>query len=265
MTHPNGSGTPQESQEDQVQPQSPADSEGLPASPTEPEYIHLRADQLHAEIARLERENEDFARLFNTRIGDKAAKKYQPQLEERDRKIEDLNRELRRRDILSMDEEEIETKFASDPEFAREYAELVHYQPPTQDQTDETTIITAVNEAFDWARSQGLDDDAIARIQQKAANEEYDREGESWVYSLQRMQQDLAQELFRKQTPTPPRTNPNLSSGPDLTPPNRQRGSVSAEVPKTIAEFKALPVSRQNEILDDPEGLAAVEELAKRG
>lgn len=264
MTHPNGSGDPQESQGDA---QSQADSEGLPASPTEPEYIHLRADQLHAEIARLERDNEDFARLFNTRIGDKAAKKYQPQLEDRDRKIEDLNRELRRRDILSMDEEEIETKFASDPEFAREYAELVHYQPPAQDQSDETTILTAVNEAFDWARSQGLDDETIAKVQRKAANEEYDREGESWVYSLQRMQQDLSQEIVSRKTstPDPPRTNPNLGSGPDLTPSNRQRGSVSAEVPKTIAEFKALPTSRQYEILDDPEGLAAVEELAKRG
>lgn len=269
MTQPHGSGQPEDNQ-GVDQDQAPAESTEQPASSEEPEYIYLRADQLHAEIARLERENQDFARLFNTRIGDKAARQYKPQIQEREQQIEELQRELRCLDILSMDEDEIEEKFASDPEFAREYAELVHYQP-SRNQPDETEQITsAVNEAFDWARSMGLDERTIGMIQNKAANAEYDREGEPWTYSLQRMQQDLAQQLINQKSSnngSNGSTNPSLTKGgnPDLTPSNRKRGSAAVEVPKTIAEFKALPVSRQNEILDDPEGMAAVERLAQQG
>ena len=238
--------------------------EGESASSEEPEYIQLNAKELHSEIARLEQENQDFSRLFNTRVGDRAARKYQPIIKQKEEEIEDLKMQLKRLEFGNLDVKDIEKRFAQDPEFAKEYAAAVHYKPRSQQPVDETPIITnAINEAFSSARELGLDEATELRIRTQAANGEFTQEGEHWTSSFARMQTAIARELLNK-TPAP-KTNPNLRGGPSLTPPSRKNGSAALNVPKTAAEFNSLPQSVKEEILNDPEGLEAVRALSRKG
>lgn len=243
-------------------------SEGQPdpSAPSEEDFIKLNAKELYPEILRLERENEDFKRVFNTRLGNKAAAQYKPLIQEKEREIEELKKELRRREISSMSEQDIEAKFQSDANFAREYTELVHSQPSTSSPIDETPIIVAaINDALDLARSYGVLETSITEIQNKAAQGGYDIEGEPWQMSLSRMNRDIVSKITSKDSkPAPPTANSSLTkSGPDLSPKSKG-SSVATEVPNTVAEFKALPTSEQNRILATSEGMKAVEDLIKK-
>lgn len=244
--------------------------ETTPASPEE-DFIRLNRKELQSGILQLERENEDFRRLFNTRVGNTAATKYQPIIKQKEQEIEQLRNELFKLEVQQMNEQEVERKFSSDPIWARKYTEAIHQQPPqpSSSNDDEALIIAAVNQTLDFGRSYGLSDSAMTTIQNKASNGAYDIEGESWQQSLQRMQGDILDQIAKKNsgngTKTPPTINKSITEGgPDLSPKTKGGPSAAAlAVPKTVREFNDLPKSRQLEILSDEEGMKAVEALAK--
>lgn len=250
-------------------PSSTVTEQVVPDSAAAPETEYLRLDpaNLQAEIARLKAENQDFLRQYNTDVGNLAARKYQPQIQSRDAELEDLRKQLRRAEIEKMSEKDIEARFASDSSFASEYAELVHYKPQPKIDDPSPLIMEAWEEALDDARASGVTEDFIAKVTEKAAQGGYGSAGEHWARSINRVQKDLANEIIRIKTSPKdgsPASNSNLlKGGPDLTSGNR--GSGSGYNFKSIAEFKARPTSEQMAILATPEGMAAVEELTKRG
>jgi hypothetical protein len=261
MTHPSPS--PEELQPEDGQPAEPT-----PAPSEEEYFLKLDSRNLQAEIARLKAQNQDFLRLYNTDIGNVAARKYKPQIDAKERELADLRMQIRRNEIERMEEKEIEEKFASDPSFAKEYAELVHYKPnPSTYQEDPTPLILEEwEEIMNDARAKGISEDFIVKVTEKASQGGYSAEGEHWSRSLRRLQADITNEAIRihSEKPSKPAINEaSLKGGPDLSSGVSSGGQVSQF--KTIADFKSLPRAEQMSILATSEGKKAVEELAKKG
>jgi len=169
-----------------------------------------------------------------------------------------------------MDEKSIEEKFEKDPVFAKEYAELVHFKPQAMADDPTPIIMEAWNETEEHARNNGVSQEFIDKVLEKAANSGYTGEGEHWSRGITRIQQDFANEIIRikleSAKPSAPAVNDALlnKGSPDTTPASRGN-TASGYTFKTVAEFKSLPVSQQNEILNQPDGMKYVEEIMSKG
>lgn len=176
--------------------------------------------------------------------------------------------EIRRRDIAAMSEKDIETRVATDKAFAQEYVELLHSKPNAPAPVDESVeIASAFNEAIDVARSVGVPEDFIKKVTEKALQGGYEpEEGEHWTASISRINRDFMNEATRKPTaaaPAKPEINPGLTKGgPDTSPVSR--GASTKFTFKTLADFKALSSEERRQIVDSPEGMAAVDALLTR-
>ena len=242
------------------------ETQGDAASSEPEEWIQLNPKQLQAEINRLREENPDFLRIFNTEVGNAAARKYQPQIQARDRQLESERKLRRRLEIERMDEKEIETKFASDPEFAREYADLVHFKPQEQVDDPSDAILEAVDEMISEATAQGLPKESIDKLIARAQAGEFGTPDEHWSRGVARLQRAFTLETvaFKAGSTPPPAVNPKVTKGGPVGS-SASRGADGGKPYnfKTAAEFNALPRAEQERILNDPDGLAAVEQLAK--
>lgn len=240
-------------------------AEGDPAAP-EIDYIRLNPKELSNEIKRLNTENKEFLRIYNSHVGDTAKRKYEPEIRARESQIEDLKTEIRRRDIQAMEPSEIEAKFESDPEFAIEYAKLIHHKPQVQTApVDETPqILSAWEQMMGWAKSKGISADKIEEVTRKAADGEYGSDDVHWSIALQRVQSELADELVSKNGKNPGSTvNSELTkNGPDLT--GASRGIGSSDL-KSLDEFKKLTSAEQRKILNEPEGEEKIQALIRAG
>ena len=250
----------------------PVDAEQVetPGAPSEPEWIKLDPTKLQDSIKALQAENQDFLRLFNTEVGQAAARKYKPEIEARDRKIEDLGKQLRKFEIQSMDEKDIEAKIASDADFAKEWAELIHYKPPVVGDDPTPLILEAYEEAVTTALQRGVSQDFIDKATEKAAQGGYQSGNEPWQTSVRRFENDLVNEALRLSkesgTPETPAVNPSLlKGGPDSSGSRRGDSSGFRAEFKSVKEFKALPADRRAEVVADPEGKKYIEELARKG
>lgn len=242
----------------------------VPDSATpEEDYIRLNRKELSNEIRRLQNEDSEFKQVYSSHVGDAAKRRYEPEIKARDNRIEELQTEIRRRDVQAMSPEEIEAKFESDEQFALEYAKLIHHRPqPQTAPVDETPIIMdAWNSMIDWAESKGVSKTKLNEVTQRAAAGEFSSDNVHWSVSLQRVQAELVDELVKptKSEKVASTINPELTKkGADLT--SASRGSPPVNFTfKTVADFKRLPISEQQAILRTPEGMEAVSELAKKG
>lgn len=235
----------------------------------EPVVITLDAKNLTAEIRRLQQENPDFLQIFNTEVGNTAAKqasrKYEPEIKKLQRELEEERLQRRKAEILGMDEAEITKKFGEDSKFAEEYAKIVHYKPQAVEDDPTPLIAQAWEEAEQFARDNGIGDEFVNTILQKAINGGYTSPDEHWSLGIRRIQQDFTNEILRVKSGTQTAAfNPALVKGSaDVTP--ASRGSGGGFTFKTIRAFKDLPVSQQKEIIDTEEGMKYVEELMKKG
>jgi hypothetical protein len=251
----------------------PEEQQGIPDSgaTSEPEWIKLNPEALTEEIRRLQKENPKFLEVFNTEVGNhaqkQAARKWEPEVKKLQSELESERMQRRRLEILSMPEKDIETKFASDPVFAKEYAELVHYTPKQVEDDDPTPFIRQSWENLEtWARDQGVDDTFVDKILEKAQQGGYATDGH-WSLGMQMIQQDFTNEVLRIKSTSPttdPKINPSLVNGSAVVTP-AGRGQSGGWSFKSRQEFQKLSESQQREILDDPEGLKYVEELVKKG
>ena len=230
--------------------------------------ITLDPKNLVEEIRRLQRENPDFLKIFNNEVGNMADRQnrrnFEPKISQLERELEAERRQRRKLEILGMTEKDIEDKFSKDPVFAKEYAELVHYNP--QDQDDTPQLITAAwEEAVQYAADNGVSQEFINKVAEKAASGGY--EASHWSLSIQKLERDIANEIIRiksTESKADPKVNPNIVNGSaDLSP--KGRGAVTSFSFKTVREFRELPIGKQNEILDSPGGMEYVETLMKKG
>lgn len=250
-------------------PADSADQKPQDGAPIEPEVITLDPKNLTAEIRRLQQENADFLQIFNTEVGNHAAKqasrKYEPEIKKLQRELEEERIQRRKAEILSMDEADITKRFGEDAAFAEDYAKIVHYKPQAVEDDPTPLIAQAWEEAEQFARDNGVSDEFINTVTQKAINGGYASADEHWSLGIRRIQQDFTNEILRVKSGNKAAAfNPALVKGSaDVTP--ASRGSGGGFTFKSVREFKDLPLSEQRSILDQPEGMKYVEELMKKG
>jgi hypothetical protein len=249
---------------------APASPSEPPAASPEPEWLKLDPAKLQESIAELRANNQDFLRLFNTEVGSVAARKYKPEIDARERQIEDLRKQLRKTEIQAMPERDIEAQIASDPDFAKEWAELIHYKPTAYEEDPTPQILEAYEDAVQTALSRGVTQAFIDQVTEKAAQGGYRNDDvESWQTTFRRFEKDLTNEALRvtkSGSPSSPAVNNALlKGGPDGSGSRRGDDSGFRAEFKSVREFKNLPASRRAEVVADTAGKKYVEELMAKG
>lgn len=208
-------------------------------SPAAEEFIQIKRAELHKEIARLEKEDQDFANAFNTAVGRKAARQYQSRLEELQAERDNYQKILRRAEFLAMDPKDVNSRFLTDPIFAREYSELVHHDPnEVATYISNIRLRSEVENILYYGESNGLPAEKIKEYEEAVKTGKYDRDNQgnplTEAAALLQLQRDIWTEITQNNTPTPPASNgsspanppaqaqatpsPAFRSGPDLTP-----------------------------------------------
>ena len=195
-----------------------------------PNLLSLDRTKLHTELQRLERDDKEFANALNTFVGRKAARQYQPQIEELRAANAALEMASRRQQIASMPDADIEQRFRTDPRFAREYAEIVHSSPEDiAAVTQMAQLKVAVEEILNTGIDNGMTPEQAEEFRATIAQGKYDQDSSgrpiTSIVALTRIQQDVMSQVLSSSRPAPtstppeaPKTNPNLlSPGPDVS------------------------------------------------
>ena len=129
-------------------------------------YLRIDKRMLAKEIDRLEREDQDFRSVYNSKIGHKAAKQYQPQIEQLQREKADIEREAFRTWVNAQSSEDITKRFNTDPQFAKAYADLVHMTPQQiaiqkQAEDMQRSVVQQVESILDSALERGLPEETV--------------------------------------------------------------------------------------------------------
>ena len=240
---------------------TPEPKESIPDAQQSDEEQHLlKIDRrnLHSEIARLQREDPDFANAYNTDLGRKAKAKWQSRVDELDTELQATKRKLREREILAMSEDDINEKFKVDPAFAKEYAEVVHRDPRADDYAQtEIQKRNALDDIFSTALDYGLPEEKVTEVIKAIQSGKYDVDEEGkpvthWVQGLNRVQRDVTAMLLSTNKPTPkpadPEPDPSTKVNPELSRPgpdtsqasvrNTRRDSSIEQYKKDLAEGK---------------------------
>lgn len=252
----------------------PGAGEPDPSRPTaESERIlSLRATDsktLLTEIRRLEREDQDFRAVFSNEAGRRAERQYRPEIEKRDRELADLRAQLKRLNFEKLDDAEVNKRFQEDPEFAKDYAEALHYKPKAPPPVDETPEIEeAWTDLVEYAYGHGLSKEAIETYSNQVLSGKYGGPEVHWRTALSRVERDMHGAILAMKSqaasPPPPKEevfNDNLTkSGPD-TSNNGKVPKGSRPLPRNKDEWNRLSKADKEAILDTPEGFEHVRKL----
>ncbi len=141
---------------------------------TEDNSIRLDKTNFSGEISRLMREQPEFKQAFDSHVGQKAKTRFDPLLAAKDVEIQQLQDKVRTAEISSMKSEDVQSKFDSDPEFAREYARLVHPDGSANQTIELANMRAAFSALMDTAMEQGLPPEQVKEIEETAAKGEYE-------------------------------------------------------------------------------------------
>jgi len=223
-------------------------------SDEEVHFIKLDRRNLQQEIARLEKEDSEFANVYNSSIGIKAKRKYQPQIDDLQAQLEANRFELRKREILSMKAEDIDERYANDHVFAREYTEIIHQDPNAEAVlADRRRMNNALSEVMISA-TESLPEEKVKEFAKAVAEGKYDRDEDgkqfdSWVPGIMKLQRDINSTILDYRRPTSLKVdadpNPALTKpGPDTSSAsvrNTRRDTSIEEYQKALRDGKTLP------------------------
>ena len=205
-------------------------SEEIPQIEEEPQiddsqFIKLNRTQLAQEINRLLREDKDFAQVYTRDIGNKAKTRYQPQIDALTRQNEALVTAMRRAEFQQMTPEQINTRFQSDPEFAREYTEVLHSKPtPTSEVNPAESRRQMIMNILSAAERNGLPENQLNEIKQNISQGQYDNDvagnPQSFEEGVASLQDDILNRLSVQRTPPKPVEKPHV----DTASPSMQNG-----------------------------------------
>ena len=132
-------------------PATPAAQEE--ARPESDNFYRLERARLYEEIARLDRDDPVFRENVRTFGGRKTKREMESEVSVLRAELEALKLQQRQAQFRAMDPEDIEQRFSTDPEFAKQYAETVHGKPVDVD---------AQREVVAWTnRFEGLIDEFV--------------------------------------------------------------------------------------------------------
>ena len=189
------------------------------------DFIRISRKDLAAELERLRVEDKDFAQVYNRDVGNKAAQKYKPEIDLLKKNNEALTTLVRQRELAAMPQDEVTSKFATDPKFAEEYASIIHAKPEIIAQPNEEQLArqlgNELNNVFGYAKRL-LTEEQYVQLQKDAADGKFDVDETGEVIQLSNWQ-DAVERLQ-----------------------NHVVGLVKQPVVTTQPEVKQTPVQRQD-------------------
>lgn len=191
--------------------------------------ITLDRRNLHKELTRLQREDPEFANAFNTQVGNKAKRQYQPLLDEARAREDLLRQEIRRQQLISLPEREIQERFASDPEFAREYAALVHRdtaraEAESQQRMDAIRMSSAFEEVVAEALDLGMSKARVEEYVNAVRSGGYDKDSSGqpfphWALGINALRDDIRSEMSKSTKKIEAEPESKIAgAGPDVSP-----------------------------------------------
>lgn len=182
-------------------------------------FIKIDKRNLNDEvIQKILQESPEFRNHFNRNAGNRARERYFPRIEELQREAENLRRELRARDLASMPQEQVQERFKTDPNFAREYTELIHQQPQAQPQVNPAQ--EALNLIITDALDNGLQPEDLAQFKANLEGGKYEVDefgtqltASEWRIALRTMKRDIDGMVTARRTPVT-NTNPPVETAP---------------------------------------------------
>ena len=218
------------------------------------DLITISRKDLDREIARLQREDKDFANVFNRTIGNKAAQRYKPTIDQLTAQNEALTLALRRQEYSALTPEQVNERFKNDPVFAQDYARVVHapVTPPPAPVDNAAAARQQLNTIMQMGVNAGLTDADVKEIQANIGNGTYDT-SESIAESLENLQNDVVRRIRSQSTPTiaktpvPPAPTRTDTASPDMSNP---AGRSTQREQYTNEYLKSLPWEEQFKLID---------------
>jgi len=244
-------------------------------------YIRLDKRKLDDELAAIVSQDPEFRNIFNRAVGNNAARKYQPRIRELQGHVETYQKLLRREQLSKLSQEEVSKKFEEDPEFARTYADITHFDAPEPriiPERDEiaNNVVGGINNIITFGMRAGLTQDDLRELDANIKGGKYDTDSngnplppESWEEMLSRLQDDVTEKVIQRRNggnggatttaPPPENTNNTQETPPPANnppPPTRQVDSAQPDLSAagsrgvhreqiTMREFRALPWEEQ--------------------
>ncbi len=169
---------------------------------SEDNSIRLDKTNFSGEISRLMREQPEFKQAFDSHVGQKAKTRFDPLLAAKDVEISRLQDQVRTAEISGMKPEDVQSKFDSDPEFAREYARLVHPDGSANQAVELANMRAAFSALMDTAMEQGLPPEQVKEIEENATKGEYEVDSSGtklprWSQQMPLVQADIYSRLAK--------------------------------------------------------------------
>ena len=220
--------------------ETPPSQEPEPVVPVDDGFIHISRENLAAELRRLQREDERFREVFNQQVGAKAARDYKPRIGELERQLTERDLIARQQSYLSMSQEQVNQRFQTDPDFARDYAQVVHYRPqPTTADPAQELLTYVLNDGIE----RGLTEQQYTELTRAIGNGQFDT-SEGWREGIDLVKNHITKLLA---TPVQPIVTP-LPARQDTASPDMSAGRTNVTGGRqiyTMEQIRAMPIEEQ--------------------
>lgn len=163
-------------------------------------FIRINRSELGRELARLQRDEPEFANVLNSLVGQKARSKYQPRIDELEHTLASIQSQERATRFASMTKEELDAQLANDRDgsFRADYVQSTR-QPDNAAMTEVLRMRRAIEASFEAAVDSGVSVDRVEHFRTQLASGAYDKASDGrdldWGESLAAVQRDLYGEL----------------------------------------------------------------------
>lgn len=133
----------------------------------DPNYIVLDRRNLGREYVRYFNEDKNFRAQASTTAGRQAKREAQQRIDELEQELAQIRRDNRTREVQQMSQEDIAERMANDPQFAREYTDLLHPPETSAAEFDKMSqsLQYEVEDLWDEAIGGGLPQQRISAYQ----------------------------------------------------------------------------------------------------
>ena len=250
----------------------PVIKEATTSQEAESQYlITLDRRNLQQQLLDLVNQDPDAKQIYNRSVGNQAARRYQPRIAELEAERDAWKQLHKQSEYSKLTQEEVNQRFTTDPEFAAEYARVIHSnvsEPNTEavNEIAKQQLVNGVEFILQSGVSQGLTREDVTAIWGNIQQGAYDKDEtgtdfppSQWREVLANLQNDVTSRLVNKRTVTVPTEAPPIeppvvtatrgdTASPDMSP-SGARGVRTNSM--TMTEFKALPWEKQFEFIGD--------------
>lgn len=233
-------------------------------------FVRLDKRNLQQQLLDFVNQDPDARQIYNRSVGNQAAKRYQPRIQELEAERDTYRQLLLREQYSRLTPEEVNTRFKNDPEFARNYAAITHsnIQPPNNQTTLDAVrenLVAGVRNIVGVGQRQGLTEQDLAEIAQAMQSGAYDRDETGtdlppsmWREVLENVQEDVTRRIVVNRTKGVENTPPPVEAPPVVThvdsarPDMAQAGTRGVRTTSiTMRDFKNLPWEEQFSFIGD--------------